>query len=144
MKERIMAWSSMLWQRKRQRVENCGICSGRLYGSKQLVFKSSHYSQQEATEISGEQFQPVLPSTGKVAREGRPEQARMLTSASASFRLPGSSSSARRQRSQPRERHIGRRSTTPFWPWQHLPMYNSRWSHSATAVILSWFVYIAL
>lgn len=58
-------------------MENRGICSGRPYGSKQPVFKSSHYSQQEATETSGEQFQPVLPSTGKVAREGRPEQARM-------------------------------------------------------------------
>lgn len=84
---------------------NCGICSGRLYGSKQLVFKSSFYSQQEATETSREQFQPVLPSTGTVAREDRPEQARTLTSASASFRLPASSSAACGQRSQPPERH---------------------------------------
>lgn len=71
---------------KTQRGGNCGIFSDRLYGSKELIFKSS-YSRQEAMETSREQFQPVLPSAGKAAREDRPEQARMLTSASASFRL---------------------------------------------------------
>jgi len=61
----------------------------RLYGSTQLIFKCSFCGRQEAAETSGEQLPAALLAAGKAAREDRPEQARMLTSAGASFRLPG-------------------------------------------------------
>lgn len=57
-------------------------------------------------ESSREQFQPVVPSAAKAAREDRPEQAGMLTSASASFRLQ-EASPACGQCPQSPERHMG-------------------------------------